>query len=300
MATRYLLLFLFVLLTGPIQSQKNTMENKIQLVEKRFISEYLDSEFSYHILLPHEYESQSTRKFPVIYWLHGSGGWPPGALQMLASRFRNAISIEQIPPTIIVFPNDGKRHSMWVDYKDGSVKMETAIIKELIPHIDKTYRTINHSKGRILEGGSMGGYGSARLGLKYPKLFSAISLINPGPMQKVLVPEDAPLESTAKAKKVLDNVYGGDSQYFYELSPWAIAVKNASEIQDSLGIRIISGDQDPSMPNVKLFSQHLDKLKVKHEFIIVENAGHSPKSMFGALGDNYWEFFNHYFSNLEE
>lgn len=103
MAIRYLLLFLFLLPTGTIQSQNNTKENKIQIEEKSIVSEYLDSEFSYHILLSNVYELESTRKFPVIYWLHGSGGWPPGALQMLAGRFHKAIHTKQIPPAIIVY-----------------------------------------------------------------------------------------------------------------------------------------------------------------------------------------------------
>lgn len=98
----------------------------------------------------------------------------------------------------------------------------------------------------------------------------------------------------------MDKVYGGDVDYFYRLSPWSIAEKNTREIQNRLGIRIIVGGLDPSMPNVKLFSEHLEKLEIKHEFTILDKAGHSPKSMFSALGNQYWEFFNHYLSKAIE
>jgi putative tributyrin esterase len=51
-------------------------------------------------------------------------------------------------------------------------KYESYIIKELIPEIDKTYRTIATRDGRIIAGLSMGGYGALKFGLKYPELFS--------------------------------------------------------------------------------------------------------------------------------
>lgn len=177
----------------------NNTENRALINEQSITSNYLNSEVRYHIYFPNTYEVESSKRFPVIYWLHGSGGWPPGALEMLAKRFDMAIKTKQIPAALVVFLDDGKRESMWVDYKDGSIKMESIIINELIPHIDHTYRTINHSKGRILEGGSMGGYGGARLGLKYPELFSAISLINPGPMQKILIPQRSPFRIDGKS-----------------------------------------------------------------------------------------------------
>jgi endo-1,4-beta-xylanase len=64
---------------------------------------------------------------------------------------------------------------MYVDWKDGSAPMETIIVKELVPHIDATYRTIATREGRLLDGYSMGGYGAARLGFKYHDLFLAVA-----------------------------------------------------------------------------------------------------------------------------
>ena len=141
------------------------------VVNQNIVSNYMNGKVHYHIYLPDAHKIDSTSYFPVIYWLHGSSGWPPGAINMLANRFHLAIKNETIPPAVVVFLDDGKRESMWVDWKDGSIKMESAIIHELIPHIDKSFRTINHPRGRILEGGSMGGYGAARIGFKYRYFF---------------------------------------------------------------------------------------------------------------------------------
>ena len=53
-------------------------------------------------------------------------------------------------------------------------KYETYIIKELIPEIDKKFRTLADREHRIIAGLSMGGYGSIKFGLKYPNLFSIV------------------------------------------------------------------------------------------------------------------------------
>jgi esterase/lipase superfamily enzyme len=146
----------------------------------------------------------------------------------------------------------------------------------------------------------MGGYGTARFGFKYPHLFGAISMINPGPMQEILIPKEAPLAGEVRAQQTLDKVYGGDIEYFRQLSPWLLAEKNVNKIQGNINIRMILGGSDPSLPNNKRFSEHLENLNIKHTVTILELAGHSPKAMFSALGDDYWVFFNQNFSSLED
>jgi hypothetical protein len=84
----------------------------------------------------------------------------------LAAYFDPAIRAGKVPPMLIVFPN-GLPNGMWCDSKDGRTLMETMLVKELIPHIDVTFRTPAARDGRIIEGFSVGGYGAARLGRKY-------------------------------------------------------------------------------------------------------------------------------------
>ena len=70
-------------------------------------------------------------------------------------------------------PNGGKT-TMYKDSYDGKYMGETNIIRELIPHIDGTYRTIAARYGRCIEGFSMGGRGSTRLAMKYPDMFCSL------------------------------------------------------------------------------------------------------------------------------
>jgi enterochelin esterase-like enzyme len=287
------LLILVILTTQYSIGQKKSL-NKLppKLAKDSLQSAQMENALKYYVYLPDAYETEESAHFPVIYWLHGSGGWPPGALNMLSGRFHGAIMAQKIPPAIVVFLDDGHGGSMWVDWKDGTYKMESVIIQELIPYIDKSYRTIPEKSGRIMEGGSMGGYGTARLGLKYPELFSAISMLNPGPMQEVLDPEKAPIVGRERARKTLEMVYGGEIEYFKALSPWQIAAEYAEEVNKNLRIRIILGAKDPIVKVNQSFSERLNGLGIKHQLVVIENAGHSPREMFAGLGEDYWAFFN--------
>ena len=74
---------------------------------------------------------------------------------------------------IVVYASGGSQTN-YCDSYDGKYLAETTVIKELIPYIDKNYRTIASRDGRAVQGMSMGGFGAMRLALKYPDLFSSV------------------------------------------------------------------------------------------------------------------------------
>ena len=271
----------------------NTQSSKTNsiVLENQLQSALFSEPIKYYLFLPPSYHLDTDRTFPVIYWLHGSGGFPPGMLQGLAGRFKGAMQNGKMPEAIVVFP-DGFQQSMWVNSKDNRLRMEDILIQELIPLIDAEYRTINARNGRLVEGGSMGGYGAARLGFKYPELFSGVSMLNPGPMQQVMDVANAPIVGREGAQRVFDTVYGGDQDYFKAQSPWQIALDNADKISQGLNIRLILGENDPITEVNLVFSEHLNSLGVEHELIVLSDAGHNPREMFAALGEEYWVFFD--------
>lgn len=75
-------------------------------------------------------------------------------------------------------------NSFYIDSLYG-LKLETAIIHDLLPYLFKHY-PLKHNIG--IGGISMGGYGAARLVLKYPSLFSAAFLISPAVWQIEHIP----------------------------------------------------------------------------------------------------------------
>ena len=279
--------------TDPVSTaqEKLTKRSDSLVTATSFESALISEPMRYHLYLPPSYAEEATRTFPVIYWLHGSGGFPPGILQRLAGRFDRAMQQGKIPEALIVFP-DGFDQSMWTNSKDNLMPMESILIQELIPHIDKKYRTISARSGRLLEGGSMGGYGAARLGFKYPNLFAGISMLNPGPMQKVMNVNDAPIVGREGAQRVFDTVYGGDQEYFQAQSPWQLAVENRDNISTDLKIRLILGTDDPIAEVNMTFSEHLNALGIEHDLVLLSDVSHNPRAMFAALGEDYWTFFN--------
>ena len=256
-----------------------------------FDSTAAKSRVSYHLYMPEACEGDTEKRFPVVYWLHGSGGGLAG-IPKVATHFDAAIAAGKTPPCLVVFVN-GLVEGMYVDWKDGAAPLETIIVRELVPHIDATYRTIATREGRLLDGYSMGGYGAARLGFKYHDLFRSVSIMGGGPLQAEL--NQAPRAGRQRAAEVLAKVYGGDQAYFKSVSPRFLAVQNAQAISNGSHIRMVCGDQDETFSNNLAFHEHLQKLTIPHTWTILEGIDHNPMRTLVALGDSNWQFYRQAF-----
>jgi len=257
-----------------------------------FNSKSAKAEVSYHLYRPAAYEADADRRFPVVYWLHGSGGGLPG-IPNVAKRFDAAIAAGKLPPCLVVFVN-GLEMGMYVDWADGSAPVESMIIRDLLPQVDTTYRTIAKREGRLLDGFSMGGYGAARLGFKYPDLFRAVSIVGAGPMQAEL--KSTPRASRIQAEDLLKRAYGGDQAVFQEVSPRKLAQRNAKKIAQESMVRMVIGEQDETFGNNEAFHRHLEGLGIPHGWTIVPGVGHEPERVFESLGDDNWEFYRKAFA----
>lgn len=248
---------------------------------------------SYHLYTPAAYELQTSARFPVAYWLHGSGGGLDGIPQ-LAAHFDRAIESGKAPPFLVVFVN-GLVEGMYVDWKDGSAPLETVIVKDLVPHIDGAYRTIATREGRLLDGFSMGGYGAARLGFKFPEIFRAVSIVGAGPMQPELV--QAPRAGRQRAQEVLNKVYGGDQAYFRSVSPRVLAEQQAATLRSGSLIRVVIGDKDETFENNRLFHEHLQTLQIPHTWTVLPGIAHDPMGVLRSMGDDNWAFYRSAFGS---
>ena len=146
---------------------------------QEFQSSALDRAWNYTIYLPPGYETDQ-RAYPVVYLLHGYGGNHTNWVRLGDAAFTadSLTHIGELPPTIIVMP-DG-RNSWYVNSEpDGGFgAMETAMVEDLVGHVDATYRTIANRRGRMIAGLSMGGYGALHLAFKYPDLFGAAASLS--------------------------------------------------------------------------------------------------------------------------
>jgi S-formylglutathione hydrolase FrmB len=145
------------------------------VLSRTFVSAALEREWSYNVYLPDGYES-SGLDYPVLYLLHGNGqnrfSWiNDGHIRQTTDA---RIADGDIPPCLIVMPDAGT--SWYVDRKE---KMETAVIRDLVIDVEKSWRVRPLRSGRVIIGLSMGGFGAMRFALKYPEMFAGAALLSP-------------------------------------------------------------------------------------------------------------------------
>ena len=122
--------------------------NQGQVLEGlHFASAVLGREVNYAVYLPPDYQI-STRRYPVVYLLHGYTDNESGWIQFGGVTF---------------YINDDL----------GKVRFEEMFVQEFIPHIDATYRTRADKQYRGVSGLSMGGWGTLIYAMRHPELFSA-------------------------------------------------------------------------------------------------------------------------------
>lgn len=124
----------------------------------------------YNVVLPKGYDADPDKRYPVLYLLHGySSNYTDWA--------RLGAGKAALSRDLIVVMADGG-NSWYVNWTktEGDAKnaWEDSIVKDLIPHVDKTYRTIAKREGRAINGLSMGGYGSLTIGLRNPEMFASV------------------------------------------------------------------------------------------------------------------------------
>lgn len=284
----WFLLSLFLVQTEPERQWVTPAIQAPGVKQVIFESKAAGTKVSCHIYLPTAYEKDKKQRFPVLYWLHGSGGGLPG-IRPVSGFFASAIESGKIPPTIVVFPNSFA-NGMWCDSADGKTPIETILIKELIPYVDANYRTKTVKKGRILEGFSMGGYGAGRLGFKYSNKFSGVSILAGGPLDLEFQGPRAAANPRGR-DQILQTVYGGDMAVFKAQSPWVLAERNAKSLKGGPTLRICIGEDDFTFNANKAFSDHLSKLGIKHSFLSRAKIGHDTLGLLNALGDENWKFY---------
>lgn len=247
---------------------------------------------SYHVYTPPQYDSEPARRFPVLYWLHGSGGGL-GGIAILTAYFDDAIRAGRTPPMLVVFPN-GMASSMWADSKDGRVPMESMVVRDLVPHVDATFRTVATRDGRLLEGFSMGGLGASRWGLRYPEVFGAMSMFAAGPLDLDFNGPRA-TGNLAERAQILRDVYSDDMTYYVAQNPFTVAEQYAATIRGTsralTRFRQVVGQLDFTLPANDEFRAHVTRLAIVQEYTLVPNVGHDTMALLEALGDRNFAFY---------
>ena len=124
----------------------------------------------YAVLLPDDYAPDGER-LPLVLMLHGAGG-DREQLAKFQAQVEEMWAANQLPKMVLAAPSVGSG-SIYMDSYDGKERWETLIMTELLPHLRGKYRVSVDRKTTMVTGISMGGFGSLRLGFKYPEADSA-------------------------------------------------------------------------------------------------------------------------------
>src|SRR5580765_1325785 len=155
------------------------------------------------VYLPPSYAADKSRRYPVVYLLHGYGGRDDtfnGRLATLPDTADSLAASGAAKEMIVVMPNafslhKGSMYSNSVTTGDW----ETYVSRDLVVYVDGHYRTIPERVSRGLAGASMGGYGAIRIAMKRPDVFSSLYILSACCLTAQLNPR---LEAMAAAEAI--------------------------------------------------------------------------------------------------
>lgn len=271
-----------------VQAQTNTVTQTVTQTEKavqklKLNSKLMAREMPYRVVLPINYENKKEVRFPVIYLLHG-----------LTGHFNNwtdktkLIDYAKNYDFIIVTPEGDNG---W--YSDSATvandKYESYIIQELIPEIDRNFRTLSTRENRVIGGLSMGGYGSLKFGLKYPEKFVLV-----GSFSGALGAASFTEKTAGGIGKSIDAIFGGiESENRKSNDIFKIVREISPEKIKSLPfVYLDCGTEDFLFQNNRDFVALLLEKKVPHEFRQLPGKHdwifwNSQVKEFLELSDNY-------------
>ena len=227
---------------------------------------------SYRLYLPPDYASNMGRRYPVIYFTHGANvdskrPITSGYVARIDAAIRSGVM-----PAVILVVIQGPNNAWWVDSPNGQLPVESVVIKDLIPHIDATYRTIPTRAARAIEGHSMGGFGALHLGFKYSDLFVAV---------------------TGNSSALL----GAGANYGEEETPLALAGKFTEKLRQQ-NIRFLCGTADNLISGSRTLDARLTELNIPHQFIPVEGSPHNHDQLLAYMNFDPMEFYGKVFASF--
>lgn len=231
-------------------------------------SKILGHAVAYCVILPPSYDSEKTRRFPILYFLHGLG---ENEQILVNSGGMNLVDDlwdrKAIAEFVIVTPAAGR--SFYINSRDGKVRYEEFFVREFMPYIESHYRIRAERRERGISGVSMGGFGSLHLALRHPELFEAVSAHSAALIDK---PPRADLAGTGAVGlgRVLGSAFGEpfDPQYWERESPFTI-VRSGVKLAE-MKIYFDCGTEDDFGFNAgaQAFHDLLLARKIPHEFYL--------------------------------
>jgi len=226
-------------------------------------SNILKSERKFAIYLPPDYDT-SSRSYPVLYLLHGSGDDQTGWVQFgeVAHITDKAIKEGIATPMIIVMPDANTGERGYFNNINGNWNYEDFFFKELMPYVEKTYRIKQDKRFRAISGLSMGGGGAFMYALHHPEMFASAAPLSAytGPLTIQSLQDNL---SKRKSENFTDEQV---KSYFEQHS--AVSLVNNEDAEKIAGVRwyIDCGDDDFLYEGNSLIHVAMKKKDIPHEY----------------------------------
>jgi len=268
-------------------------ESHPRMTHGTFTSPSMGIPIGYNIYLPTGYEEDTYRdvSYPVIYFLHGGRPGNESKSISLVGNVHAAIESRQVRPVIFVWVNGGEVSH----YNYGDSRGEDVFVKELIPYIDRTYRTIDHRGGRALQGFSQGGRGTTRIMFKHPELFISAAPGGPGYGMERQIFENRGVEQDTRfggTGPALDFGEGNDA--------FSLAREYARQpTQPPLNILIWVGTNGFNYDATLEYLDFLSGLEISAERLVVPDVGHNSIELYEKCGTDLLRFHDQHWSGFE-
>ncbi len=274
--TTALPLFAIILVAAASHGQESVLSNH------SLASDLVPGEPRFDLLLPPAYDPERAEPYPLLLWLHGGSSGEGNLERRLRAHLERAWDEGTIEHIVVVTPITGG--SYYIDWKGGGKSWETFILQELLPHVRSHYNVAQDRAGTVLGGGSAGGQGTLRIGLRNPETFAAAAALEPGFPP---VASFADLDITPYgpgAMRFLHERFGNpvDIEYWRARHPPTIVIDSADRLRDSgLQLLVEAGDEDANLTflSAELVHRLLFDAAIPHEYHLVRGAAHTGRSV---------------------
>ncbi|MFB3920168.1 MAG: alpha/beta hydrolase [Terriglobia bacterium] len=233
------------------------------------------------VALPSDYAASTSTRYPTLYFLHGlfenQTSWSDRGGQEVLNEL---LAKGDIGKFLVVLPDGGK--SFYINSQDGHERYEDFFIQELVPAIDRKYRTMADRSARGISGTSMGGYGALHIAMDHPDVFGSASAHSPALIPKI--PNPLPTEGRwGFYARVLQGPFGSplNQTWFDKNNPLTLAEDPARF--SPLKIYFDCGDHDRYgfQEGAELLHERLAAKGFHHEFAL-------------RSGDHGWSYLTQY------
>jgi len=282
------------------------------------------------VFLPPSYAREKSRRYPVVYALHGySIGAEQWSGEIHVPQTIEGAFAHGAHEMIVVLPDsktahNGSMYSSSVTTGD----FETFIARDVVKYIDAHYRTVAERTSRGLVGHSMGGYGTARIGMKHADVFGSIYMMSPcclsarqvGPsaqeMEKAVAAMKAPTDSASlpffsRAQLAAAAAWSPNPNHppmYFDLptqdgvpqpdilakwaanAPLAFVDQYVSNLRQYRAIALDVGDQDGLRADTAKLHEAMDRYAIKNSFEVY------PGTHTSAVADRFQNHVMPFFS----